>query len=203
MTQNDGHSARRLDASINESQISAFTGRLLDDCLYFESDFEGDLHAVAFATIEEASTWTVTCVHPDGTREPVVASRGVMFHKEETCGRPVWWADRAPGTQLEFRLPDGSSSSSRRHVDSRTPAFAVDDLAAQTAGVESARTPAGVTHGAGRPMSRTAASRRTTYEPVPIEPGSGRAHVSLMAPKCRPLSETEAIRNRHGVRRVR
>ena len=108
MTEKNDRPAETQATPLTDSQVSAFNGRSLHDYVYFESDFDGDLHAVGAATAEEASKWTVTLIHPDGTREPGTFYVAVIFHKEATRGRPVWYADRTPGTRLEFRLPDGT-----------------------------------------------------------------------------------------------
>lgn len=107
MTEKRDRLAEALTAPLTDNQVSAFTGRSLNDFIYFESDFDGDLHAVGIATPEQVAEWTVTYIRPNGSRDPARHYCAVMFHNEWTCGRPVWYADCQPGTQLEIRLPDG------------------------------------------------------------------------------------------------
>ena len=51
MTEHDDRTTGALTAPLSQSELSALAGRPVNDYVYFESDFDGDLHAVGIASL--------------------------------------------------------------------------------------------------------------------------------------------------------
>lgn len=93
---------------MSEASASALAGISPNRFVYFESDVDGVLYAVALQPPEAVAGWKVTRVDPDGARHPEEFSVHGLFHQDVSNFRATWYADYSrSGTSLEFVLPDG------------------------------------------------------------------------------------------------